>query len=588
MWASMNLRPRRVAVLFAALAMASVRLPAQSAGTAAQQQQQPPPPPPEQQVPVFRSAADVVPITVRVIDQKGNPVTDLARKDFKIYEDDQLRDIVGFYPQTMAPGPVVPPALMWDRRNENRLEAATRRTFVLVLGASRLLEPDRAYDAAIDFVTHKLLPQDAVSLIAFHRATPFTTDHEAVAEVIARFKKHQEQLIFEVNNYYARTRSPYSVRTRDEVEIDLAIPAGGPNIPKKMLDNIDQKLFEGAFPESSLHNVADMLLGMDLAPQSLRDRPAVRAPAGRRPYEVQYSFDELIEALKNRGATLPDAVMTSQPLRLFAGIEHLRFMGGEKHLVFFGGSPRLVRDADLAEVFAARANDARVIVDYLWSNTCLPCRDLVEHTGGLYSTVDSAKDALADLDQRTRTSYLIGYDPSNPDLDEQYRRVRVEVDRPNVTVLYRNGYFATEELSPADLKEKVARTRTDTALTSDANAVGIDVKATVEMEQFTAGSRTVRVDLVIDMDTVGFEKDGDLRVAELHVAVYCGDAKEKVMGSLQQRWTLRAGDYTLAEWLRDGMDRSVRLTATEIPKWVKVVIYDPASDRTGSISVKLK
>src|SRR5262245_20210034 len=99
------------------------------------QQQQQQPPPPEQQIPVFRSAADVVPITVRVVDQRGNPVTDLTQKDFKIFEDDRLRGIVGFYPQTMAPGRVVPPMIEWDRRNEAKLAAATRRTFVIVLGA---------------------------------------------------------------------------------------------------------------------------------------------------------------------------------------------------------------------------------------------------------------------------------------------------------------------------------------------------------------------------------------------------------------------------------------------------------------------
>lgn len=567
---------RLPSALAAAVAAAAIAV-------SAQQAQQPTP-----QIPIFRSGTDVVPITVRVVDQKGVPVTDLTQKDFKIYEDDRLREIVGFYPQVMAPGPVVAPAVVWDQRSESRLAAATRRTFVLVLGASRLLKPDEAYDAAITFVTENLLPQDAVSVMAFHRATPFTTDHEAVAQVIARFKKEQERLIFEVRQYYARSRSPYSVRTLLDIELDLALPAGGPALPQKMRDDIDRSLFEGVFPKSALHNVADMLLGMDLASEAPRNGQIVRAPTGRRPHQLQYQFEEMLKALKGRGATLPDAVMTSQPLRLFAGIEHLRFMDGEKHLVFFGGSPRLARDGDLADIFAARANDARVIVDYLWSNACQPCRDLVEHTGGFYSTVDSGEAALAKLDQRTRTSYLIGYEPSNPDLDDQYRRVRVEVNRPDVTVLYRNGYFASEDLAPGDLKEKVARTRADSALASDANATGVGLRAAVTIEPGTGGSRTVRVDLIVDMSSVGFENDGDLRVAELHVAVYCGDAKEKVIGELTQRWMLRTGDYTLAEWRRNGMDRSVRVAVPAIPKYVKVVVYDPISDRTGSTTVTIK
>jgi hypothetical protein len=95
--------------------------------------------------------------------------------------------------------------------------------------------------------------------------------------------------------------------------------------------------------------------------------------------------------------------------------------------------------------------------------------------------VDTATEALVKLDQRTRTSYLIGYEPSNPDLDDKYRRVRVEVNRPNVTVLYRDGYFASEEMAPGDLKEKVARIRADSALASDASATGIGVRAAVDI-----------------------------------------------------------------------------------------------------------
>ena len=147
-------------------------------------------------------------------------------------------------------------------------------------------------------------------------------------------------------------------------------------------------------------------------------------------------------------------MLQSAPLRLFAGIEHLRFMDGEKHLVFFGGFPPLARDADIADVFAARANDARVIVDYIWSGPCLPCRDLVEATGGFFSSVDTAAEALDKMDQRTRTSYLIGYEPSNPDLDDAVPsgpRGSQSAQRDGV---YRNGYFASEELAPGDLRRK--------------------------------------------------------------------------------------------------------------------------------------
>jgi VWFA-related protein len=584
----MNARPGWVAVLLAVLPVAVARLPPHSAGTTAQQ---PPPPrqqqqvpPPDPQIPIFRSGTDVVPITVQVIDQKGVPVTDLTQKDFRIYEDDRLREIVGFYPQMMAPGPVVPPALVWDQRNSARLSATTRRTFLLVLGYGRIQHPTKALDGAMKFVRTMLLPQDAVAVIAFNRATAFTTDHEAIAQVLERFKKEHERLFWEVREHYFRTRVPYRLRTPLDIEADLGLNGGGTTLPAKILDDIDRSLFEGVLPKAALHSTADVLLGMDLAP-----------PTGQKHWQHQYQFEELLNALQALGLTLSDAVMQSSPLKLFAGIEHLRYMDGEKHLVYLGGNPPIARDADLAKIFAARANDARVVVDFIWTAGlggrgpagCTPCRDIVEYTGGTYATIDMAEVALAKVDRRTRASYLIGYTPANPALDGKYRQVRVEVDRRNVTVQYRHGYFASEEPPPFELKERVAAKRTSAALSFDENATGLDVQAAVEMEQ-RAGTQTARVDLILDIGPVSFNDDGALKVGELQVAVYCGDAKEKVIAESKVRWILRASDDILADWLKDGIQRSLRVPVKVKPKFVKVVVYDPGSDRTGSISLAVK
>jgi hypothetical protein len=107
------------------------------------------------------------------------------------------------------------------------------------------------------------------------------------------------------------------------------------------------------------------------------------------------------------------------------------------------------------------------------------------------------------------------------------------------------------------------------------------------MEQ-RAGTQTARVDLILDIGPVSFNDDGALKVGELQVAVYCGDAKEKVIAESKVRWILRASDDILADWLKDGIQRSLRVPVKVKPKFVKVVVYDPGSDRTGSISLAVK
>jgi hypothetical protein len=52
------------------------------------------------------------------------------------------------------------------------------------MGRGTLEQPFNAVTAAIDFVRSKLLPQDYVAVMAYNRATDFTTDHQEVIGVL--------------------------------------------------------------------------------------------------------------------------------------------------------------------------------------------------------------------------------------------------------------------------------------------------------------------------------------------------------------------------------------------------------------------
>jgi hypothetical protein len=63
--------------------------------------------------------------------------------------------------------------------------------------------------------------------------------------------------------------------------------------------------------------------------------------------------------------------------------------------------------------------------------------------GGYYTSLEMAPKGRLRRSMRSRGfSYLLGYTPSNPDLDGTFRDVQVIVNRPDVTVRYRHGYFA--------------------------------------------------------------------------------------------------------------------------------------------------
>ena len=151
----------------------------------APQPQKPVPPPPQQQ-PAFRSAIIVVPIDVRVIDNKtGRAVHDLKAEDFTLTEDGVAQPIRLFEKhaytaeEAPAPGTRIP---MRETAFGNAPQS--NRIFLFVLGRGKLQEPSKALDALLRFVRQNLLPQDQVSVFAYDRATDFTTDHEAIAKLI--------------------------------------------------------------------------------------------------------------------------------------------------------------------------------------------------------------------------------------------------------------------------------------------------------------------------------------------------------------------------------------------------------------------
>ena len=532
----------------------------------------------QEQRPVFRTDTALVPITVTVTDQQGRPVTGLKQTDFKIFEDGQPRDVVTFFPQQLSPGPVTEPEMAIVRERQAGIVPATRRTFVMVLGFGWIQEPTNALDGAIKFVRENLLPQDAIAVMALHRTTALTTEHDAILQVLTRYKKEHVRMVGDIRAFFLRTRA-HGV-------------CGGPPIPLDMLAGFDRDLFDGALEPARLRNTLDLLLGMNAG-----------AEAVEKPWKKRETFQELLKQLERGCANLADVVVTSSRIKLYAAIEYLRYLDGEKHVVILSNTS-IAQNADRAREIAARANDARVTVNYvstagmyLSQNArfstagCLPCRDVAERTGGFYSSADYMDKALAKVDERSRSSYLLGYAPAKAELDGKYREVRVEVNRPKVTVSHRRGYFASEEPSEISAKDIVEEARSTAVqrYAVDANdiAVNLSVK-NITPPRGKSSPGSITVDIKVAMTALPLEIVNGIRTGQLDVSVYCGDAKEEVVGQTEVQWNLRADAATYDAWQKDGLTRTLTVPISALAKYVKVVVYDRQSDRSGSKTVTIR
>ena len=557
-----------------------------------------------QQPPVFRGGITIVPLTVTVLDKNGKPVTDLKQSDFTILEDGKPQQIKTFFADERKPQEPKPdgdPALTKPVQF-SEATPATRRAFLLVLGYGRIEAPAKSSEGALEFIRTRLMPQDAVAIIAFNRATNFTTNHELAAETVERFRAWHEKIVNGINEFY------YQCYNRGQAFPDFI-----------------QSEIDGIFQPAGLRNAGMKSLSSLLAgsPTFEQDRATSISSAGaahpdEKPFESR--------------------IVTQDILKVYAGIEYLRYVEGDRHLVWFsefgleqkalpgncpkpgfGGKPMFVLveagPTGLAarhwtkqddELLARRASDAGVVTDIIHTFGVIGNRGgslefmpplatmdfiqsseyIAELTGGQFTGVTYAGEMLKRIDDATRFTYLLGYTPANNKLDDGYRQVQVKVKRPGLTVLYRHGYTATEDTRPVDVRQLLTMSRLNTAASTEEESRDIELQAKASIVSGLGVSRRVVVDLTIDPKRLTFGREDDRNVATLDVKAFCGD--NKIVGELDDTLDLRFTDADFQRVLKSGIRTTIRVPINGDPKYVKVLVYDFRADLLGTTTVKLK
>src|SRR5262245_25904919 len=190
-----------------------------------------------QQPPTVRSRTTLVPIDVRVVDSNGKPITDLKKEDFAVLENGSPQTIRLFATRAItaeAPSATVPvnePLPPWRELTAGAEPSlANARVFVIAFGRGRLQAPARGVDASMAFVRDRLLPQDRVAVMAWNRATNFTTDRAGILTLLERFKKDHLKIEADLRQYFSGLRAVFSsgeIPPAIQAEIDAVFAAGG-------------------------------------------------------------------------------------------------------------------------------------------------------------------------------------------------------------------------------------------------------------------------------------------------------------------------------------------------------------------------
>jgi VWFA-related protein len=578
--------------------------------------------PPKQRTGAFRSRITVVPVDVRVFDNDGKPVTDLTQEHFTILEDGVPQSIGFFWAQRLTPesiGPAnsaaSPPALRTDASGD--LKARNRRVFLIQLGRGRMQGPSKELPALLDFLRARLLPQDQVAVLAYNRATDFTTDHSKLASVVERFRDRQEKIEAMLAQHFSGLRAVY----------------GSKAIPAEIQREID-----------TVFDASPSLRPREIRAGQITDAERIAADTQKTATELQRA--ELLAERSAEFAGLPDSAATETADRLgvsfeeyvaaqvelmhdlgnlYAGIDYLRYIDGEKHLVFVTPRGVSLPRIENTQSLAFAASDARVAIDIIYTGgtvgappprfsgpgtaqpgriimTPLPApsavfgqtfdiqalRDVSALTGGQTTAFRPGDYAFDRLDTSTRFQYLLGYAPLNPATDGRTRRIAVRVNRSGVTVVHRQRYYATEQLVPLDRRQFVTYSR----ITEAGRYTGVirDIEVTLKPPTLTGegASRELVMDVTIRSPRLNFAQVAGQRVAKVDFAIYCGDDRERVVGESIELLDLRLGEEGYARFLKEGATYTARVRVNGDPAYVKAIVYNYEADIAGTASRKLR
>lgn len=523
----------------------------------------------------FRSNVTMVPLDVRVLDENGRPVTDLQADDFTVLEDGVPQAIRQFSRLQLQAAPVaVGQGPIFRTAAEPEAAPQNHRVFLLVLGRGRLQGPSKGLDALIEFVERRLLPQDQVAVIAYNRATDFTTDRQPILEVLSRFKAGNDLIESKLEHWYS----------------------GPPG-------NSDDRL-----PEHVQPLIDDLFAG----PHATRFRqiPPGRIADARR---LAAGFERGAAQAESAGIEgfdnyVSSALATRQDLgSIYTGIEYLRFIDGEKRLIYISTDGLFLPSVEDDLSLAAVASDARVAIDTIqtgglyadppglrslsersWRHTWAisAIRNVSGHTGGRAYAYRYADEALEEIDHATRTGYLLGYVPENLLQDGAFRRIEVKVARKGTRVLYRRGYYARAQLIPYDRRQFMTFSR---VLSAAAFPQKIDdIRLDLDARKSAAESAELAVRGTIDAGRVVLERKGSMHAGRLEVALFALDRRNRLLG---ERWFSLDLSFNEAEHqgiLRDGIPLDLRVPVRGEVMHVKAVIYDFAADAVGSVTIRVR
>jgi VWFA-related protein len=489
---------------------------------------------------VIKVTSNLVSLEVTVKDKKGRAVTDLNREDFTVIENGVAQKIE-FFDSTLTTNEAGQPAKASDSsqpasRTRNGLP---RNIIALVLDgqSTQVSNLKHVREGIVKYIRERISDSDSVALFSISGGLqlrqPFTQDKERLIAAVEN--AYDSSTVAKTSE--ARDISENISSLRDQINGGVtgpiaATPAGGAAGSAAAQTMIAQRMLEQYIQLRSAlgaQQTRPVLAALAAIAEGLRSIPGKKTV-------VMFS----------EGFVAPEAldwqVQSTIDIANRANVAiYIIDSGG-----LTGGAPTsgaLVAGSPLGGISAAtdmehrrRAGAGESVFDISRQEGLNRQQDLLyrisEDTGGrfLKNTNDIA-GGLERIDAEIRSRYTLAYRSTDQNFDGSFRKVKIEVRRPDASVLARPGYYAIPPsqivpFSPDDRK----------LLANFANMQAHpELPLSMELNWFraTEDNYVVPLSFEIPPSALQFERKGDQQRLQLEVlGVIRAEGQERILSRL--------------------------------------------------------
>jgi VWFA-related protein len=368
-------------------------------------------------------------VQVYVTDKKGNPITDLAKEDFTIFDEGETKEITDFerHVLTIKEEGQPEPGAKTDE------ELMPRKFFLLFdFAFNNGIGLEKSREAAVRFIDDQLQPTDEVSLISYSAAKGMklheylTTDHKKVRKVVKRIGMEAISGTaenFEAIYWQAKSFANPADATRSGTVFD----------PKEIFGEEREWGWEQSRQEAKLqaNNFAIKLTELAKALRYIPGHKSIVLLSSGVPYSLVY------------GVQSPFGKIGVQDWGDFWLQQKFEEMLDE-----LSAANCTIYAIDTQEQAAVMGSDLRM-------QGASSLQKLTSATGGKYfGNINNYEEHIEKIQALTGCYYVLGYYVGEA-WDGTFRKIKVEVNRPDCNVLAQKGYFNPKPFTEYNTFEKM-------------------------------------------------------------------------------------------------------------------------------------